>query len=79
MTDTANSTISRPLEERVESLETRVAFQEKTIDELNEAITAQWDEMEKLRIAIARLSQQVRDVENAMDGPGGSEPPPPHY
>lgn len=64
---------------RIDTLETIVAFQEKTIEELNQALAAQWSELEALKREFARLGSQLRDVEAHPALAPGTEPPPPHY
>lgn len=62
---------------RINALEMRLAHQDQTVDDLNETITAQWKEIDRLARQIARLGDQVQEFrDRASDGP---EPPPPHY
>jgi SlyX protein len=61
---------------RLNALETLLAHQERTIAELNEAITAQWRKIDVLERQVAKLLDEVRNVTTPRDG---SEPPPPHY
>ncbi|MBX9990263.1 SlyX family protein [Phreatobacter oligotrophus] len=64
---------------RLEALEIRVAYQDQTIEDLNATITAQWQELERLKRMIQRLEDQVREAEASAGGPNLPEPPPPHY
>ena len=64
---------------RLEALEVRAAFQDQTIEDLNATITAQWQELDRLKHLITRLEDQVREAESAAGGPQVPEPPPPHY
>ncbi|KAF0132401.1 MAG: SlyX protein [Xanthobacteraceae bacterium] len=64
---------------RLEALEVRAAFQDQTIEDLNATITAQWQELDRLKHLIARLEDHVREAEVAAGGPQMPEPPPPHY
>ncbi|UJQ94069.1 SlyX family protein [Mariluticola halotolerans] len=73
MTDT------KAMLERLEKLEMRQAFQEHTIEELNSTITDQWKLIDSLKRELARLTDQVREVESNVDQAGQKEPPPPHY
>lgn len=66
------------LAQRLEKLETHVAFLEQNIEELNASITGQWKLIDKLKQKQSRLSDQLAEVENALDQPASSEPPP-HY
>jgi SlyX protein len=65
------------LEARVEALETLAAHQERTIEELNDVIAAQWKEIESLKRQLARLDDQLRDVESGLPAPPNQRPP--HY
>jgi uncharacterized coiled-coil protein SlyX len=61
---------------RLDALETLVAHQEKTIAELNDAVTAQWRKIDVLERQVAQLLAEIRNVGTQRDTP---EPPPPHY
>jgi SlyX protein len=69
---------SEASEERFQILESKVLYQDRTIDDLNEVVTKQQDQIDLLIAEVERLCQaligiQEREVE------GGEEPPPPHY
>ncbi len=66
------------LSKKIASLESKMAFQDQTIEDLNKTITDQWDEFNKLRREISRLSGQVLEMQSSKDGFDGNEPPP-HY
>jgi len=63
--------------ERIEALEMRVAYQDQTIEELNAALTAQWDTIDVLAKKLAMLEEQVRSGSYIADP--ATEKPPPHY
>ena len=67
------------LTHRLEKLETDVAFQEQTIQQLNTTIIGQWSLIDKLEQKLSRLGDQMREVENALDQPAPVDPPPPHF
>ena len=71
--------MSDMLESRVVELETRMAFQEQLISELNDALT----QMRLETVANADLlKRMLEDLKLTRgDGPGDPalEPPPPHY
>ena len=73
------NTMSDMLESRVVELETRMAFQEQLISELNDALT----QMRLEAVANADLlKRMLEDLKLTRgDGPGDPalEPPPPHY
>ncbi|HHG90900.1 MAG TPA: SlyX family protein [Devosia sp.] len=64
------------LEKKIEQLETRIAFQDQTIEELNQTITSQWSEFDRLRREISRLGEQLADLSPPDQSTGE---PPPHY
>jgi SlyX protein len=66
------------LTERVDALEMRATEQERTIEDLNATILAQWKEIEELKRQLARLGAQMQELE-AHAPAGEPEPPPPHY
>ena len=63
--------------ERIEALETRVAYQDQTIEDLNAALTAQWQSIDLLTKKLAMLEEQVRSGSHIADP--ATERPPPHY
>lgn len=65
------------LAERIERLEMRIAFQDRTIEELNETITEQWKVIDQLRRKLDLIEEQVRSGSYIADP--SSERPPPHY
>lgn len=69
----------KSLEERVETLETTVAYQDKTIDDLNAALEAQFKEIEAIKRHLARLGEQMQDISSHPALTPEREPPPPHY
>ena len=63
---------------KVEDLESRLAFQEDTLDSLNKVIVEQQKEIDKLNTYIRILKDKISSVENSISVPE-SEAPPPHY
>lgn len=63
--------------ERVDRLEERLAYQERTIEDLNATITEQWTELQRLARLLSRLESVQSDLAAAL--PDVPEPPPPHY
>ncbi len=64
---------------RIEALEVRVAHQERTIEDLNKAVTEQWAQIDALRRLVDGLLDRVQEMEGNRDPDGAPEPPPPHY
>lgn len=65
-------------DDRLTALEERAAFQDKTIDELNDVIAAQWREIDRLKRRMQAIDDQIAAVEQLARS-GKAEPPPPHY
>jgi len=65
--------------ERLEKLETTLAFQEQAIEDLNKTITEQWAEIAALKRLIGNLGERVREMADNPALAEGPEPPPPHY
>lgn len=62
---------------RIDALETRIAYQDQTIEDLNSALTEQWKTIDLLTRKLAMLEEQVRSGSFIADP--ASEKPPPHY
>jgi SlyX protein len=67
----------KTLGDRIDALETRLMFQDETIETLNKTITAQWLKIDALTRQIATLSEHLRAAET--HAPDTSNEPPPHY
>jgi len=63
--------------ERLDALEAIVAEQQQTIDELNEMVTKQWDAHEKLKHQLAKMTDQLQDLEENQPAPPNQKAP--HY
>jgi SlyX protein len=67
----------KTLSERIDVLETRLTFQDETIETLNKTITAQWQKIDALTRQLVHLSERLQEAETR--GPGAANEPPPHY
>ncbi len=63
--------------DRIVALEERIAYQDQTIEDLNETILQLWKEIEGLKRQIGKLGDELSTL--AADVPQAPEPPPPHY
>ena len=65
------------LSERIDALEMRLTYQDVTIETLNQTITAQWVEIDRLTRQVAELKERLQEAESSAPGPVNE--PPPHY
>ncbi|BAL78797.1 protein SlyX homolog [Bradyrhizobium cosmicum] len=68
---------TKMLSERVDALEMRIAYQDDTIETLNQTITAQWKQIDVLTRKIAELGERLQEAE--ANAPGAANERPPHY
>jgi SlyX protein len=68
---------AKTLSERIDALESRLMFQDETIETLNKTVTEQWLKIEALTREVAELSARMREAETPA--PRSRDEPPPHY
>ena len=68
---------TRPLNDRIDALEARVAYQDDTIETLNQTITAQWKQIDALTRQVAQLNERLQEAET--NAPAAANERPPHY
>ncbi|WP_027582565.1 SlyX family protein [Bradyrhizobium sp. Ai1a-2] len=76
MTD-AKTTDAKALAERIDALETRIAYQDDTLETLNETITAQWKQIDALTRQMEELRERLQEAESNTAAPINERPP--HY
>ena len=64
---------------KLELVETRQAFQEDTIESLNNEIIQQQQDIQNLELKVNILEEQLKEAAEATSNPEHEEPPPPHY
>lgn len=67
------------MENKIIDLQTKLAFQDETINELNEVITDQQNQLDKLREDIRLLGLRISSIAESSNVSDEKEPPPPHY
>jgi SlyX protein len=67
----------KTLSDRIDALETRLTFQDETIETLNKTITAQWQQIDALTRQLANLNERLQETESHAPAIGNE--PPPHY
>ena len=68
---------AKTLSERIDALETRLTFQDETVETLNKTITEQWRKIDALARQVAHLNERLVEAETRT--PGAANEPPPHY
>ena len=67
------------MNQQLELLETKVAFQEMTIEELNQMVVNLQADISKLKEQLMLLSQKVQATQTSNIANLSEETPPPHY
>jgi SlyX protein len=66
------------LEQRITDLEARLAFQDDTIQTLNDVLVTQQRAVERLQAQLGMLARRQEDMQSRIGG-DEDEAPPPHY
>jgi SlyX protein len=69
----------KELSERIDALESRLAYQDQTIEQLNETITAQWKQIDALTRQLTTLSERLQEAEANAPVSAPANERPPHY
>lgn len=67
------------MENKIIELETKIAYQEHTIQELNDALTHQQREITTLKLKMAQLENSLKQLTPSNIASQAEETPPPHY
>ncbi|MEQ1963176.1 SlyX family protein [Xenorhabdus khoisanae] len=67
------------VEQRFEQLETKLAYQEATIEELNQEVRKQQLETEQLKEQLRLMADRLKTHQTSIIAPLSEETPPPHY
>jgi SlyX protein len=71
--------MSDDLHGQIASLQTQVAFQEDTIEQLNLALMDQQMQLDKINLQLKQMVQKVKQLEPSHLADASQEAPPPHY
>ena len=67
-------------EKRLARLEETIFFQERLLQELNDALTAQQLQLDQLQQDLVRAQSRIQELHHSLDSGGGVDAgPPPHY
>ncbi|UTM57586.1 SlyX family protein [Photobacterium sp. CCB-ST2H9] len=71
--------IVKKLQAQIDELEMKQAFQEQTIEELNDALTQQQFLIDKMQVQMRYLVGKVKSGQVSNIASESEETPPPHY
>ena len=67
------------LSQAIETLETRNAFQDDVIEQLNNELSIHQSDIAELKQQVALLANRMKENTPEQSGKDEVEPPPPHY
>ncbi|OUR71981.1 hypothetical protein A9Q78_08190 [Methylophaga sp. 41_12_T18] len=67
------------MNDEIIDLQTRVAFQDGLLDELNQVLTSQQQQITRLEMTMGVMRTQIQTMQSSQPEDNGVEPPPPHY
>jgi len=67
------------LEQRIEALESRNAFQDDVIEQLNDEITVHQTQIAELQHQLTLIAARIKESAPQQSNQQTIEPPPPHY
>ncbi len=67
------------LEKSVEALESRNAFQDDIIEQLNNELTIHQAQIAELKDQLQLIAKRIKDTTPSTEMDNDIEPPPPHY
>lgn len=82
MTDKSAEQLQQQIDsanEYIEELQTKLAFQEHTIEALNDALSSQQKQLDELTFKVRHVIDRIRSIEPSNIAKQSEETPPPHY
>jgi len=67
------------MENRLIELETKISYQDHLIDELNDVVTRQQQQIDRLEKAVKNLNEHLKQGNSSGLARPDEEVPPPHY
>lgn len=67
------------MQRQIEELETKLAFQEDTIEQLNQALQSQQLQLDIVQQQLKLLAAKIREGDSSPVASQSEETPPPHY
>ena len=67
------------MEERIIELETKISYQDHIIGELNDVVTSQQKQIDRLEKQVRRMEQHLKGLAGSGLARPDEEAPPPHY
>ena len=69
----------KEIEELLIQLESKIAFQDANIEELNQVVTQQQIEISRFKEALKIVTERLKSSQSSMLARPEDETPPPHY
>lgn len=66
-------------ENRLVDIETKLAYQEHTTNQLNEVVCRQQQQIDQLEVICKHLLERLTGLSESVDGSGMTNEKPPHY
>ncbi|MDQ7072410.1 MAG: SlyX family protein [Gammaproteobacteria bacterium] len=67
------------MQDAIDDLQMKLAFQEDLLEQLNQVVTDQQQQISKLELAIETMKSQVNTMQTTNQGTGQQHELPPHY
>lgn len=74
-----NPELVEQLQGRIEELEAKLAFQDITIADLNQEVSAHQELIDKMQLQMKMMFRQINDLKGSNMASESEETPPPHY
>lgn len=71
--------MSNELQQQIDELQNKLAFQEHTIESLNIALTSQQAQMIKFERMLGAVTEKLKGLQPSNLADASQETPPPHY